>query len=233
MSDSELAVIGDNNALLALLNEGGEGKFATADAMKSVVGTGLRFLPYIQVANATSQAVTQRKTGIGTMFLTQNKEVISLQESFVCLLLAWRPKAMQYSPEPKSFYDTTTTAFKEIERLADQPDSGKAFGPEFLLWLPERQCFATFFFGSKTARNEAPNVISLLRAGKVNVRFNTALIQDKSKKRSWYSTVCEPTDVGIQVMPSKDDLVSTVAAFKNPPSTDAAPSEKAEESTRD
>jgi hypothetical protein len=160
---------------------------------------------------------------MGNFGLTENKVTIDLGKSFVAMILAWRPKAMQFKPDVLSFYDPKSQGFMDIQRTADGQDSGKGYGPELLFWLPEQKKFATYFFGNKTGRNEAPNVIGEMKKSR-KCKIVSDLIENK--KFSWHGPKCEAYDLTLNVQPDITELKAVLEKFNNPPSSTVELAEK-------
>lgn len=209
---------------LALLDSQ-QSKYATKDAVAVVTTVG-DYLPYVQLFGGNSLMCKESKIGMGHFGVTIGKNLTDLGTTFIAMLLSWRPKAMIYSPKVISYFDHSAKEFQDIQATADQKDSNKGYGPEFLLWLPELEKFATFFLGNKTGRNEAGNLISAINNGKRKVKINSHLI--KTEKYSWHGPESSTYDLDI-VMPPTDDLRKVLEKFNNPKPTE----EEAAEATTD
>lgn len=225
--DNELSVAPSAADTIALLQSQARGKYATDQALSNVTKQG--FLPYITLHGASSTAVKRDKFPMGHFALVKSKVNNDIGDSFVGFLLAWRPKAMQYAPEVLSFFDSTSAEFKNIEATAEEKDSQKGFGVEFLVWLPEHKELATFFLGNKTGRNEAPNLVTCIESGVRQCRISSVYIEDKKKKYGWHGPKMLPYDLDITVFPSTEVLTSELERFNNPPTSSKAPAEKDDE----
>lgn len=208
-----------------------QSKFAD-DASFKEVSTTSSFLPRIKHMQASADEVKDPriKAQMSHFYLIPQKDVyIDLTSEFICLPLSWRPKAMDMSDAKKiiSVYNNKSAEFNRIKDRSEVKESKCVYGPEYLLWLPGEKSFATFFFSSKTARREAPNLKALLGKG--------ATVKSKYIKTpnySWYGpeiTICSQQFE----LPDHDEMVSVANKFANPPDdeTEAAP-EGAEERDR-
>ena len=191
-------------------------KFATDVALATVSSSG--YLPYIQLFGANSQEVKRGEFPMGHFGLNKGKDNrIDLGDEFVGFFLSWRPKAMVYKPEVLSFFDPSAEAFKKIQAEADEPNSNKGFGAEFLVWLPQHKEFATYFLGNKTGRNEAPNLIGPM----TDTQGPLACIQKakliETARYSWHGPSTLPFDLDIDPMPEVGALANQLEKFNNPP----------------
>jgi hypothetical protein len=184
------------------------------------------FLPRIMLMQSSSEPVKDDKARPGCYVLIQGKDqVIDLTKEFACVPLAWRPKAMNMSNLEQiiTVYDHTDIEFKKIMELSEQPNSNCMYGPEYLVWIPDLQVFATFFMSSKTSRRAAPQVKALL--GRAATLKSEKIV---AKKFSWFGPVV--TICSRSVTPPQLEAVNReVDKFNNPP---AKESEAAPESDR-
>ena len=191
-----------------------ESKFATGNVLASMVTTG--FLPRVQVMGGNNDAVKEGKFPIGHFACITGKSLEDLTSEFVAVVLSWRPKAMQFQPEAIAFFDPSKDSFKAIQDRADNvPQSGCGYGPEYLLWLPDYEKFATFFCANITARNEAPNIHTFMRKACI---FRAEVI--KSKKYTWHGPKVGKCDLEVK-LPAAGPMQETLEKFNNPPETEA------------
>ena len=228
-----------------------ENQLATPDAIKSLVANSQAkyanekalevvtkvndFLPFISLYGSNSKEVKQGKFPMGHFGLRRSKDdIVDLGAECVMFVIAWRPKAMQYNPEPISFYDTESEQFKEIQATADQQDSGKGFGPEFLIWLPgDVKAFATYFLGNKTGRNESPNLVGPLNEDGPFACIQEAILIDPPKsKYSWHGPKTRKYDLDVE-MPPVDQFQKELERFNNPPDSAKEVAEKDKEEADD
>ena len=193
----------------------GPSKFATKEALKTVTKVG-DYLPRIQLMSSSSDIVKEGKFPMGHYALIKGKEnYLDLTQEFICLILSWRPKAMQFQPDVISSYNPSSDLFKDIEERSKKPQSGCGYGPEFLLWLPEQVELVTYFMGNVTGRNEATNVMALCPSnGKNGVCvFGSHLI--KSKKGTWHGPQVRPYNQEIN-LPDWALVKPEIEKFNNP-----------------
>lgn len=137
-----------------------------------------------------------------------------------CLILGWRPKALEIDEEILTIYDRKDAEFERIKDRADnEKDSGCMWGFEFLLWLGQQKRFTTFFCGSKSARKEAPNVKALLN--------NAATLRSKlieTKKYSWQGIDIVTCSTPMP-MPTTTAMEKELDKFNNPTTSDTVKAE--------
>lgn len=181
------------------------------------------FLPRIQLIGTNSKLFKRGayKT-LGGYLIIQNKETIvaDLTESFNCLVLGWRPKALRIAgDETKGFYNPHSPLFKKVEEEANKKVMGCLYGPEYLVYCPECQQFATFFFGNPTMRRAAPFMRPLIgRAATVR----SELIE--KTQYSWHGpvvTVCStPLNLPAEGTPEHAEFLERMTLelqrFNNP-----------------
>lgn len=209
--------------VIALLQANGRSQYATDKALSTVTTAG-GFLPYIQLHGSNSAEVKRGKFPIGHYALVKNKKNVDIGDGFVALLLSWRPKAMRYKPTVMSYFDTNNAEFQKIEDAAKSPNSNCGFGPEFLIWLPDHEEFATFFLGNISGRMESPNFIHCLEKGSKICRAESVLIESKKNGHAWHTPQMAPYDVAIK-FPPMEVLAKQLTAFNTPPATEAEPVE--------
>jgi len=201
-----------------------QSKHSNEKALKEVSSSG-GFLPYIQVMGSMSGAVKEGKFPMGKFALVDGKVLIDLGKEFNALLIAWRSKAMTYQPDVTSVYDVTSPEFQAIKAK----DINAAFGAEYLVWLPDHERLATFFFGNATGRTEIPVVNGYLpseeKSGAIN--FKCELVKNEKKKQSWHAA--HAYDCEVDIVPPSDwaVLMEQINKFNNPP----APKEQATETS--
>lgn len=236
MSSEETGLIAASqdefNALLDVGAEGGQ--FATPEAEQIVTTVG-DYLPFIYLGNA-------KVPPPGHFYLKLNRTtVVPLGEDIVMLLLAWRPKAMQFKPKVLSFYDTQSEQFQEIQAICQggskAAKKNKAFGAEFLCTLPDvdPNRFCTYYLGNPTGRNEAPNLMSLLKPdGDTPAKrqcIQHALFIDDGENQ-WFGPQTKDYDQTV-VYPDLNETTKILDKFKNPPAVTEEVAEGAEEGERD
>lgn len=211
----------------ALMVAEGEGKYASDSALEVVTKVG-DYLPYVQLMGGNSLEVKKGEFPMGHFCLRKSKSnLVDLSEEVVLFVIAVRSKAMQFTPEVLSFFDHTSEEFKKIQREADDANSGKGFGPEFLVWLPDADAFATYFMGNKTGRNEAPNLVGPLKAKGPFVCLQVATLIETSEY-AWHGPRTKAYDVEIKRPPLEQFKVE-LTKFNNPPVSQKEVAEKDED----
>ena len=184
-----------------------------ADAFKASTESG-DWLPRLQLMTANSKECKGGKFPINHWALVRDQTFQDLGKSVDVLLIEWRPKAMEIGEQIITCYDPKLEEFERIKKEAGVKDSGCMYGPEFLVWIPDAQAFATFFMGSKSSRREAKNVLALIKnAGTLKAKEIT------TAKYTWWSPIIEKC-AGAFDLPDQELLVEQHSKFVNPPESE-------------
>lgn len=194
----------------------------------SVSGKG--FLPRLQLMTAASDLCKKKKFPSDHFGLFLGQDPTDLGEEVDVLILAWRPKAVDFGGEtPLTTFDPKDQLFADIQHRADNvQNSGCMYGHEFLVWLIDQQQYATLFLGTKSSRREARAVRSRL--------FKTATLTSQvieGKKFTWTSIQCGDciTQHAIPQDESfKTAMVEQVRTFKSPPAQEVEIADSGDES---
>jgi hypothetical protein len=142
-----------------------DGAFEDDSAFGAII-TSAVYLPRIQLFGGNSDLVKEGKIGMGHYGLVRAKDQVDdLGVQFNCCPFSWRFKAVRITEanDVFSYFNPNADEFKAIMVESEQQDSGCMYGVEFLTWIPDPTAtFATFFFASKTARRESPNLKQIL-----------------------------------------------------------------------
>lgn len=176
------------------------------------VAGGGDFLPRIQLMGSQSKLVQDEKMKKGEYALIKRKDTfVNLGDSVDALVIAWHPKALEINGEEiTAIYDVKDPEFNRIKAASSTPNSGCMFGPEYLLYLPQYQEYATFHLASASARNEAPNLHSLL-GGAATISSQKV----SSKKFQWMVPVVTPCSTPFDV-PPVEEITDKANKFLNP-----------------
>jgi len=192
-------------------------KFATEGALE-VTNVESQYLPYIQLMAGTSALVTTGKEQIGHFILFQGKKRTDFSKSFDCVCLGWRPRAMEYGDSTISIFDTTNPEFGRIKDKAEDRTQGFAYGKEFLLYIVGYDVLALYFFGSFTARLEAPNMSVILEDQKQIDGYTVANIgaEITGKKNRYHVPVVSVSESVLTEFIAEEKLVAALELFNNP-----------------
>lgn len=159
--------------------------------MAGVFGSRAGFLPRLQFMTSNTEQIKDGSyEGLNTYALCKQKVYTNLGKTILYMPIAWRAKAMFLKSDPPlAYHKQTSPEFIAIRDAANaNSNSGNIYGPEFLVWV-DGQGYATFYFASKTARNEAPNLAAFLPGPDgvlKTVVGGGALIESKDYK--WWGT---------------------------------------------
>jgi len=183
------------------------------DTNFEMVASSSKFLPRLQLCTSRTEAVEDGLISANHYGIVKGKKnIVDAGEEVDCLVVSWRPKALELGAETVSCYDPAHPEFQRIQERADnEKESGCMYGPEFLLWLPECSEFVTFFMGSISSRNEAKSLKALMR--------NSATLKSQkieTKKYKWFAPLCVPHNLPISPMPGAGQFEKVVNTFLNP-----------------
>ena len=170
------------------------------------------FLSRVQLMTANAAKCKSGEFPINHYAIVDGSTFHDIGKEVDCLVLGWRPKALEIDDEILTVYDPKDAEFERIKDRADnEKDSGCMWGFEFLLWLGQQKRFTTFFCGSKSARREAPNMKALLNGA---ATLRSKLIE--TKKFSWQGIVVVACSTPMP-MPSNARFQAELEKFNNPP----------------
>ena len=200
----------DGNALSTIL---AQTQVTTLDdkAFGELVKSG-DYLVRIQLFGATSSLVKQSKFPMAHWGYVADKEnPIDLGGQFDCLVLALRGCAARLTSDPViTVYDVNHPEYAKIRDESEIQDSGCVYGPEFLIYIPAIEQYATYHMNNATARRESPKMKALLgKAATVKAKFI------EGKKHSWHGPDVLPCSTLLNP-PEEAKLLETVKKFVNP-----------------
>lgn len=171
------------------------------------------FLDYLSLVTSSTEKGKSGDFPINNFAVVSGDNYDDLGKEVDALVLDWRPLAMQTGGDTLiSTNDVNDPEFDRIKNLADNTkDSGCMHGPQFLLYLPSRKKFVTMFFGSKSARKEAPAVRANMQK---SVTFKAKKCQ--TPQYTWYTANAAPCNTVFD-LPEIDKIVEQVNKFRNPP----------------
>ena len=189
------------------------------------------WLSRLQLMTSASKECKSGAFPINHYALVDGPNIIDLGKEVDCVVLSWRPKALDMSGEQIiSLFrpdvvdgEVTNTAFKTIMEKSSEQNSQCMYGPEFLVWVPSVKQFATFFMGSKSARREAANL-------KNRIGFGATLksVEASNKKYTWYTPLVTSCSTPLDP-PNAEKMQNQLNKFSNPPESEI---EVAEESAQ-
>ena len=199
---------------------GGEIIDVAADqGLLAETATGSGFLPYVQLFTLKSGAVADGKINGGHYGLVRDGTISDLGKdtNFVFLTVRARAFLKEDDGEITVVYDKNDAEYERISGLQAASVDGAMVGPEFLIWIPTEETFATFFCGSKTLRREARKFGLYLGGKGANLR--SKLIDNGKYK--WHGPVVNDCSVDLEPLPTQDEAAEQINKFKNPPKPQA------------
>lgn len=219
-------------------------KYDAKDA-EAVTKTG-DWLPRLQVFGSNTTLVKEGKATMGVFALVYTQEkFLELGKEVPFLSLTFRTKALRIPTDgsaPISYYNRMSDQFKKVVSDSSAPNSGCMFGPEFMIWLPNPGCFASYFFGNPTLRRVAPALLSLMKIGdgpdgKAIYKPKPALTKIhfiKGQKFSWHGALIQPYSTPLPPPSEEFELTlrEEVQKFLNPPESQVEKVEQAQDAGR-
>ena len=208
-------------------------------AITATMGSGNAWLGYVQFMSPNSAPVKAGTIPVRTFCHMSGGKPDDLGTDVDVLILATRSTAVDNSGEKPFFChdpalddkNNFTGKFKEIVDAASVKDSNCFYGPEFLLYIPQIEKFATFMMGSLTARNDAYTLQTLLAKA---ATLTSHMIPNK-KHGPYPSPIAKECDTVFQT-PEVPVILEQVEKFKNPPlpkEDEAATEEEADATDRE
>ena len=211
-------------AYAALIIPAQESKYSDKDFEASSTNGG--YLPRLSFCTANSKNCKAGEFPVNHFSCVTGETDDDLGKEVDVVVIDWRPMALQTGDMVISTYDPSSADFERIKAQSEVKDSNCQYGPQFLIWIPQRKKFVTFFCGSKSSRKEAPGI-------KANMGKAITLKGKKCEtpKYTWFTATCVPCAVPITDLPTQEELVEQVEKFRNPPKQNietAAPSPSAD-----
>lgn len=185
------------------------------------------FLPRFVLFGTQNKAVKAKLVKMGEYALQRSKtDFTELGESTDVYVLAWRAKAIRFAAQTEVVYDPRSPAYQEIDTIAKKKGMNDCVsGPEFLLYLPGTNDFATWHMSSPTLKGESKKLFSCiapegqLGVANLTVELREAKIKDatgKIQEVSWFAPVIRPNPAPTGNPPDVDELAKQIDEFKNP-----------------
>jgi hypothetical protein len=171
------------------------------------------FPPRLQLFGGNSDMVKEGKIPIAHYGLVTGKDDIKdLGDEVDLIPVRMRFKAVRIGGEEGAvnYFDPKSEEFKKIVSDSETQNSGCMYGPEFLVWLPDDQKFATYFLNSASARREAPALRGLINQA---ATLKAKLV--KTKKYKWHAPQVVACSTPLDA-PSEAELIEEVTRFVNP-----------------
>lgn len=175
------------------------------------------FLARLQLMGSSSKQCKQGLFPIGEWAMVSGQTFTQIGKEVDCLIITWRPKALDTAAGDKhdevlNCYDFKSAEFQDIATRAQIKDSGCMAGPEYLLWVPKLNAFLTYFMSNKSGQQEAPNVKN--RIGK-DATLKITFVPSK-KYGGWHAPICVDCATPLP-RPLQAVLDIEIKKFLNPP----------------
>ena len=206
----------ENSKTLTLTGTGNLDKF-DPDVAKRLI-TNVDYLARLQLMTSNSGKVKEKMFDCDHFAFIKSKDnLIDLGENVDIFVIHWRPFALDVNTTPPiTVYDpkfdsegNSTGEFARIENDSTVKDSGCMVGIDFLVYIPKIKEYATIFFGSKSMRREAPEMMKRL---KMPATLSSKLI--KTEKYTWTTTNVGDCNTPLEV-PEQNKLDKILDSFVN------------------
>jgi len=170
------------------------------------------YFPRLKLCQGSAKEVNTGKVEKGGYYaLIHSKDKIDDAGKDIEIIIASsRAKALRTGDKILQYFDPSCAEFKEVEAEASVKDSGCMYGPEFLIWLPGQQMFATLFLCNPTGRRASSQFQAALGMGAI---LSSVLIDNGDFQ--WFGSTCELSTTPISDVPDGDILASAVEKFNN------------------
>lgn len=179
------------------------------------------YLPRLKLCGAQAGECQRGQVGIGNYALIKSKEEVEdVGNSVDVIIVAGRAKAVQLSDPPIQAFNPNSDLFKDIQEESTKKDSDAMYGPEFLVYIPAYETYATFFLCNPTGRRVAPDVNARMKTG---ATLGSRLIE--TKKYKWHGPIIKDcgaplevpdlqvlAEVATKFLEEKDSVVEVVEA---------------------
>jgi len=208
------------------------------DVFNKLVKSG-DYLGYVTLVQANADLAkpnAPKRIEAGNYAYVKGTNVIDLGKDFTAGVIRWRPTARIVDKTGEgtkitSFHDPESEDFKAIQAAASvqqkNPKLLNYYGFEYLLWLEETECFATFYCNNATTRRHASEAIHPLM-GKVT-NWGSRFIETDA--HSWYGPEVSKSDTDLLNAPTQEMIDTECERFDNPPENtgDGTSTEEVEE----
>jgi hypothetical protein len=169
------------------------------------------YLPNLRLMTSSSNKCKSGDFPVNRYALIEGGNYIDLGKEVDVLVLDWHPKALDMSVagEVTSAYDVDSDLFKSIQAKSELKDSGCAFGPEYLCYIPAVKKYGTFHLNSKSSRREARAMHAQLERA---ATLKSKLIE--GAKHKWQSAVVTACSSEFPI-PERQEMLDKIKMFRD------------------
>jgi len=200
----------EQNALTALQQKMGLRTANKADMTKLGLLGGGDYLAELKVVSS-GKLVNKMKMPVGTFAIQKGDSATCLGEEIDFVILAWRPKAIDFN-EGVSSYDAESPIFRDIFSRSSIQDSGCVAGPEFLVFLPSQDSFYAYHANSISASRIATILVDACEEG-FAIHGNITMAENKKKKTTWQVPVWTRSEATLDA-PSEELTTNAVESWE-------------------
>jgi hypothetical protein len=179
-----------------------------ADVLAKMAGGG-DYFPRLQFMNANATQVKDSLFPMNHYALIGGNETIDLGPTVDVINAGFRQKAVDMNSDDfKVTYDDKSDEFRDIVNRADNiPNSGCAYGLEFLVYVPAVKKWAVVHFNNKSTRRIANVMLKLFKFG-----VTLASAKAENKNGAWWHMLPQPCNT-ISEIPAAEDIAKNRAKF--------------------
>lgn len=176
------------------------------------------YLPRLGVTTSTSTLVQKGLLNQGVISLIwDDKKYKDLGKTLDMLVIAWHPKAIDMRDTVIAVYNRNNPMFAEIMERSKGTNSKCAYGPEFLVYIPSENQFATFHMGSISARKESGTLLQMMQQGSefkpVAATLKPHFIEGRTN--NWWAPSIQECNTPLPRMPDAEPLQEEFDKFRN------------------
>lgn len=152
---------------------------------------GFNFLPRLQLCGSSTKLAKEGRIPVNHYALVHSADSFDdMTKSVIVIPLRLRLKALDTSGDsPLSYYNPEGPEFRRIYERSTVKNSGCMAGPEFLIWIPDKERFATFYFSAPTARPESVNMKGRLGLA---CQLDSRMANSKKTGNTWALPIVKP-----------------------------------------
>ncbi len=195
----------------------GVNKYVTDEAFTALAKSA-DYLPRFQLYASSAKAVKRNLISGGHYGVQEGEKVDDYGTEVHCYVIGLRLKAMRIvGDKVETYFNPTHPEFSKIKLESGDKDSGSLCGPEYLLYIPSKKQFTTFFMANKTMRREASLVRTFMPTAEAGAKAMTLRVQLIEKGQYiWHGPIVTACSLPLDP-PDMEELVKELERFNNPP----------------
>jgi hypothetical protein len=198
----------------------------SASVRDEMTAGGADYLPRVQLVAATSALAAKVSSG-NFAFCKSKDNVIDLTREFQFIPINFVPKAafLASGQTPRSSTKLESPEYQDLLAKAKAKMDGFVYGPEFLIWVPSQEAFATYHLNNATSRKESDPLFDLFGQG-----AQASSTMRKGSKGNYWGPTFTPYTAPIANLPTAEEVeeAEKLFALSGNPSAGGKPLESAD-----